>query len=141
MAQTINLNDKLSKENPKVIIFDREIKVNKGALAYAKYTEFQENTANRFKEQIDAKRKNNKDLSIDEIKQMVIADIKDPFAEIFKVLEIFISKEDVQYILDFDFSIEELNTILNAIIAASKNMTLEEYEKKIEENKYKKKVN
>ena len=72
---------------------------------------------------------------------MVIADIKDPFAEIFKVLEIFISKEDVQYILDFDFSIEELNTILNAIIAASKNMTLEEYEKKIEENKYKKKVN
>lgn len=141
MAQVINLNDRVSPESPKVIIGDREIKVNKGAMAFAKYTEFQENTANRFKEQIDAYKKQNKELTIDEIKQMVIADIKDPFAEVLSVLKIYIDEDDVKFILECDFSMEELNIILNAIIAASKNMTLEEYEKKLEENKFKKKVN
>lgn len=141
MAQIINLDDRLNLDKPIIKIGDRNIKVDNGAKAYARYVAYQENTANRFKDQIDELKKEHKEASIDEIKEMVINNISNPFEEIMGILEIFISEEDAQFIYDLDLSIEDINVVINAIIAASKNMTLEEYETIIEEQKGKKKVN
>lgn len=138
MAMVYNLNDKISREKPIIVIGDREIKVNSGAKAYARFEAFRENTVNKYKEQMLQYRKENPNSTKEDAEEFMKSKVT--FADNLEIFKIFISEEDTEYIIDLDLDGEDLNTVINAILAASKKMTLEDYLKAVEEQKDKKKV-
>ena len=138
MAQIYDLSGLMNEEKPKIQFGDRTIIVNNGSLAMAKYEEYQENMKIEYKQQMNIYRKEHPNATADEITSSIVQ--SNPLEEFKKIISIFISEDDVNFIMGLDLSANGLQKVLITILAAANNKTPEEMEAEIENNKGKKKV-